>query len=653
MKETEELTSVLKNLLSKLEEPINNDDSSFIGRLKGFNEISNKSSLGANPGKLSKLGNLSKSNAYVQIAKQLYDIAKPLSEKASLAEQSIFEFEQLVGNQAGESLFYGIQNLSSQSVFTTSQLNKNAKTLLENGIAHSKLYDILTKLGQVSFGSVDKMDKLTSVFGTISSEGKLTEETLKELKSHGFEPLKYISKEIGVEIDKLKEKVKEGKISFSDISMALDASTDAGGKFYRGMDEALNTTQGATTRLKNQWDIITNALQTSVGKAVNENIVNPIAEIASWTLEPFVDFIAPQDVARQFPQFEKDFNREDKLIASLISSTKNLENRTEALSAGEQKKLNSNIYQLKTITGAYFDLLDPSSGKVDYDRIDEYRKWRKEELSEKREDASNALSKEYKRLMPTGTDNARILNDPMRNFSFEHYLSNPPDELESLNKLSEKINGYSQKATEMMSLDDLFGEDIGQPSAEADFGKRDLADNPLNAVGLPDYVIPQSDYFILPDHYPNGIEGLVNEHLKQTPIESFEGFGEDESSNIISPLISPDQKDLADKTENDPGLIYSPEASGLNLPFEDGSLISPDQKEFVDQKGTDLILNSDINKITSGGSNNVTITINGPKFAEEVHMHPETMEVGMEEAGEMFLENMNRLLAGGLFTNNR
>jgi tape measure domain-containing protein len=168
----------------------------------------------------------------------------------SQIQQSTAAFTTLLGNAGKASSMLGaLSKMAADTPFELTDLTKASQTLLGFGIDSKNVMSDLQMLGDISMGNKERFSGLSLAFAQIQSAGKLTGQDLLQLISNGFNPLQTMSKQTGLSMAELKDKMSKGAISADMVSSAFKAATEKGGIFYGSMDKQSKTFEGQMSTL--------------------------------------------------------------------------------------------------------------------------------------------------------------------------------------------------------------------------------------------------------------------------------------------------------------------------------------------------------------------------------------------------------------------
>ncbi|WP_261165754.1 tape measure protein [Microbacterium sp. Marseille-Q6965] len=175
------------------------------------------------------------------------------------AEMQNFEagFTSLLGSgEAAQDMLEELTSFAAATPFEMPTLANSATMLSQFGIAAEEILPSLQMLGDISMGDSDKLERLSRVFGQVSSAGRLTLEDVNQMIDAGFNPLGQIAATTGESMQELRDRVSAGEVSFGELSAAMQTATAEGGQFYDAMQNASRTLSGQWSTLQDSGNIL-------------------------------------------------------------------------------------------------------------------------------------------------------------------------------------------------------------------------------------------------------------------------------------------------------------------------------------------------------------------------------------------------------------
>lgn len=256
----------------------------YDGSLKFDTEIAEK---GFNSG-IKKLGGIAKSGLAVLgsavagvTAAMGVGIAAGVKYNASI-EQYKTSFEVMTGSaEKATDVIERLKKVGAETPFELNDLADVTQLLMNYGFTADEAMDKMLMLGDISQGSADKMNRIATAYGQMSSAGKVSLEDVKQMIEAGFNPLQEISDSTGESMESLYDRISKGTISVDEITASMQRATSEGGKYYQSMEKQSQTINGMISTLKD------NAMQLlgDVVKPITESFTNELLPGAIQAIE--------------------------------------------------------------------------------------------------------------------------------------------------------------------------------------------------------------------------------------------------------------------------------------------------------------------------------------------------------------------------------
>ena len=188
-------------------------------------------------------------------------------------EQLQTSFEVMTGSaEKATNIVEQLKEIGANTPFEFTGLAETTQLLMNYGFEAEDAIDKMQMLGDISQGSADKMNRIATAYGQMSSAGKVSLEDVKQMIEAGFNPLQEISQSTGESMASLYDRISKGTISIDEITASMERSTSAGGKYFQSMEKQSQTLNG-------QWstaqDNFSNLLG-SILEAISELLTNKI-----------------------------------------------------------------------------------------------------------------------------------------------------------------------------------------------------------------------------------------------------------------------------------------------------------------------------------------------------------------------------------------
>ncbi|MFA5424843.1 MAG: tape measure protein [Phycisphaerae bacterium] len=221
------------------------DDKEAIG---GIDKISQK---GAGLGKVLAGGFKAVATAVGVISTGLVALGTAGVKYNAQMEQYQTSFEVMLGSeQKAIDLTEKLKAKAASTPFEMTDLANVTQLLLNYGISAEDVVDQMGMLGDISQGSADKLNRVASAYGQMSSLGKVQLEDIKQMIEAGFNPLQEISERTGESMESLYDRISKGTLSVEEITASMEASTSEGGKYFESMERQSKTFNGLLSTLK-------------------------------------------------------------------------------------------------------------------------------------------------------------------------------------------------------------------------------------------------------------------------------------------------------------------------------------------------------------------------------------------------------------------
>lgn len=193
-------------------------------------------------------------------------------------EQLQTSFEVMTGSATeATDIVEKLKEIGASTPFEFTGLAETTQLLMNYGFTADEAIDRMQMLGDISQGSADKMNRIATAYGQMSSAGKVSLEDVKQMIEAGFNPLQEISKSTGESMASLYDRISKGTISIDEITASMERSTSAGGKYFQSMEKQSQTLNG-------QWSTLKDNFSNILG-----SILKPLSEMLTNTILPAVN----------------------------------------------------------------------------------------------------------------------------------------------------------------------------------------------------------------------------------------------------------------------------------------------------------------------------------------------------------------------------
>lgn len=223
------------------------------------------------------------SSGFAKVLKSTFDViggTEALKKFVSDVVRVRGEFQQLEvsfatllqSKEKSNALMSQIIKTAAETPFDVKELAASTKQLIEYGVASEQINETLLRLGDIASSVGIPLEQLTSLYGTVMTQGTLSGEDLSQFATSGISMLQGLADMLGVSTEKVNEMVDAGKIGFPEVQKVIENLTNEGGRFYGSMDEQSNTIVGEMNNLRDAWDAMLNKIGQSQEDVISDSI---------------------------------------------------------------------------------------------------------------------------------------------------------------------------------------------------------------------------------------------------------------------------------------------------------------------------------------------------------------------------------------------
>lgn len=143
-----------------------------------------------------------------------------------------------------------LKEIGASTPFELPELADTTQLLMNYGFTADEAIEKMQMLGDISQGSADKMQRIATAYGQMSSAGKVQLEDVKQMIEAGFNPLQEISESTGESMQSLYDRISSGTLAVDEITASMQRATSEGGKYYQSMEKQSQTITGMISTLK-------------------------------------------------------------------------------------------------------------------------------------------------------------------------------------------------------------------------------------------------------------------------------------------------------------------------------------------------------------------------------------------------------------------
>lgn len=248
----------------------------YDGSLKFDTEINES---GFNSG-VSKLGGIAKKGAGVAVAAVGAvtaalgaGVVAGVKYNASI-ESYQTSFEVMTGSaEKAAEVIDRLKKVGASTPFELPDLADTTQLLMNYGFSADEAMDKMMMLGDISQGSAEKMSRIATAYGQMSSAGKVSLEDVKQMIEAGFNPLQEISESTGESMSSLYDRISKGTISIDEITASMQRATSEGGKYFQSMEKQSQTFSGLISTLKDNAQQLLGEVVEPISDGLTESLL--------------------------------------------------------------------------------------------------------------------------------------------------------------------------------------------------------------------------------------------------------------------------------------------------------------------------------------------------------------------------------------------
>ena len=248
----------------------------YDGSLKFDTEINES---GFNSG-ISKLGGIAKKGAGVAVAAVGAvttalgaGVVAGVKYNASI-ESYQTSFEVMTGSaEKAAEVIDKLKKVGAETPFELPDLADTTQLLMNYGFSADEAMDKMMMLGDISQGSAEKMSRIATAYGQMSSAGKVSLEDIKQMIEAGFNPLQEISESTGESMASLYDRISKGTVSVDEITASMQRATSEGGKYFQSMEKQSQTFSGLISTLKDNAQQLLGEVVKPISDGLTESLL--------------------------------------------------------------------------------------------------------------------------------------------------------------------------------------------------------------------------------------------------------------------------------------------------------------------------------------------------------------------------------------------
>lgn len=198
----------------------------------------------------------------------------------SQIEQFQTSFEVMSGSaQKAAETIETLKKMGAATPFELPDLAETTQLLMNYGFTADDAISKMSMLGDIAQGDSEKMKRIATAYGQMSSAGKVMLEDIKQMIEAGFNPLQEISQTTGESMESLYARISAGELTVEEITASIQRSTSEGGKYFQSMEKQSKTAAGQISTLKDNFQQLAGAIAGDTSSALSEEFLPLLNEM--------------------------------------------------------------------------------------------------------------------------------------------------------------------------------------------------------------------------------------------------------------------------------------------------------------------------------------------------------------------------------------
>lgn len=213
----------------------------------------------------------------------LLNFAKQVATTTGEFQQLDVAFRTLLQSKSkADVLMSQMVETAATTPFSLKEVASGAKQLIAYGFAAEDINATLIRLGNIASGLGLPLERLTYLYGTTMTQGRLYTRDLMQFTTSGIPMLQGLADLFGVSTDEVNKMVEAGKVGFPEVQKVIENLTNEGGKFFNLMQEQSKAITGKISNLADAWDV----MLSNIGKA-NDGVISGAIDSAKFLVENY------------------------------------------------------------------------------------------------------------------------------------------------------------------------------------------------------------------------------------------------------------------------------------------------------------------------------------------------------------------------------
>lgn len=197
-------------------------------------------------------------------------------------EQYETSFAVMLGSMdKAKAMMNDLQQFATKTPFELPDVTKAGTLLMNYGVAAEQLIPTMTKLGDLSQGQSEKLDRVSLAYGQMLAKGKVSGEELRQMTEAGVPLMQALADSMGKPTAEMSKLIELGKVGIPELDKAIESLTTGNGKFAGLMEKQSQTLIGLWSTVKDEMSSIAREMGEDAFVEVKDGLKDVMGEIST------------------------------------------------------------------------------------------------------------------------------------------------------------------------------------------------------------------------------------------------------------------------------------------------------------------------------------------------------------------------------------
>lgn len=184
------------------------------------------------------------------------------------AERELYQrnYASMTDDETGAKLYESIMKYGDKTPYDTSTMLSKGMEMLSYGVEAGNIMEMMDMVGNIAMGGTNKFSGLSYAIAQSMNSGTLNGQDRRQMVGWGFDPLEFVSKNMGISMETAKEMMSAGQITSEMLVEAMRTATSEGERFH----EAVNATADTYEGMLGQLESAQKNIDIAMGEGYNE-----------------------------------------------------------------------------------------------------------------------------------------------------------------------------------------------------------------------------------------------------------------------------------------------------------------------------------------------------------------------------------------------